>query len=58
MPKKAKINMDNVIIMHAPDGPHADIGLTWYYSFGNFEGWTRSEEEADQIITNRIKKQS
>jgi hypothetical protein len=52
---KRKINIDKISIEHRPDGPYADIGLEWHYTYGNFDGWTRSEEEADEIISNYIK---
>ena len=49
-----KINVEDVKLEYRPDGPHPE--LPWYYSWGNFSGWSGTEKEADAQITNAIKR--
>ena len=51
------MNINNIKIEHRPNGPYADQGLEWYYTWGGFDGWAQSEEAADERITTYIKSQ-
>lgn len=55
---KKKFNFDNVIIDHRPNGPYADHGLDWYYTFGDFDGWAPSEKVANERVETYIKSSS